>query len=164
MGAVLQMARLARAWRLWLAAALLAGLGVSLASAPASPSGTAARAAADMRAGRAFVLVVVDAGDRRLAASEAYGDAHAYLRSFVERSRGEPPVHQLTPAAVRTLLPKWPRSLRNATLFAQPQGRGLLHRGLVLEPAVYAIGKDFIERDTLAAEAGSHGLEPFEWK
>ena len=143
-----------------------AGLASASAGALTSP-GVAASATdgptVDMQAARAFVLVVVGADDH-LKRSEAYGDWQSHLQSFIARRRGGLPVHQVTPARARMLLPTWPREVRNATLFAHPQGRGLLHRGLVLEPQVYLIGKAFAEGGLLAPEAASFGLELFNWK
>jgi hypothetical protein len=133
--------------------ALAFAAGLASASAPCG-------AEADMQAAHAFVLVVIDKGDR-IKRSEAYGDWKSYLQSFIERRRGELPVHQVTPEQARLLLANWPRGLRSATLFANPQGKGLLHRGLVLEPKVYQIGKAFAERDAMTPEAASFGLEPF---
>ena len=108
-----------------------------------------------------MVLVVVDTADRKLQASEAYGDWQTYLKTFVERNRGALPVHQVTPDRARALLPQWPRGARNGTLFLNARGQGLLHRGLVLEPQTYVIGKDYAQGGNMLPETPSYGLEAF---
>ncbi|MDM0114744.1 hypothetical protein QTI66_21505 [Variovorax sp. J22R133] len=134
----------------------------SLVSSPVSSVAAGASPEADLRAHRAFVLVVIDEADGKLKSSEAYGDWQSYLQSFAKR-RGDLPVHQVSPERARKLLPAWPRDLRNATLFANPQRRGLLHRGLVLEPQVYLLGKAFAEGGPVPADATRFGLEVFGW-
>jgi len=143
-----------RAYAACLALGLAAGL------APAAAATTACGPEADLRAARPFVLVVAAGGDG-LKRSEAYGDWQSYLQSFIEQRRGDLAVHQVTAARARKLLRNWPSGLQNATLFANPQGKGLLHRGLVLEPEVYRIGKAFAEGGPPAPEAASFGLHPF---
>jgi hypothetical protein len=141
--------------------------GVDQGSQPQTIASAVTTPEADLLARRAFVLVVIDGADRRLKGSEAYGDWQAYLQSFVARRRGELPVHQVSPEQARKLLPSWPSGLRNATLFVSvpsPQPRGLLHRGLVLEPQVYLIGKSFAEGGEESKQAASFGLEPFDLK
>ncbi len=155
---------------MWLAC----GLALAFAGAPAAAApgaGLAADVSAPVAAdpplqlptAQPFVLVVAD-NSARLKRSEAYGDWQAYLTSFIERRRGDLPVHQVGPEKARMLLPNWPRGLRNGTLFVNAQGKGLLHRGLVLEPKVYEIGKAFAERGPTAPEAARYGLAPFRWK
>lgn len=141
--------------------------GVDQASQTQTVASAVTTPEADLLARRAFVLVVIDGSDRRLTGSEAYGDWQAYLQSFVARRRGELPVHQVSPEQARKLLPSWPSSLHNATLFVSvpsPQPKGLLHRGLVLEPQVYLIGKAFAEGGAESKQATSFGLEPFDLK
>ena len=111
-----------------------------------------------------MVLVVIDTADRKLQASEAYGDWQTYLQTFVESNRGALPVHQVTPDRVRALLPQWPRNARNGTLFLNAQGQGLLHRGLVLEPQTYVIGKGFAQGGSMVPESANYGLEAFKRK
>lgn len=130
---------------------------------PAAVAQADAGMKADLQSPHGFMLVVVDLGEG-LEHSEAYGDWQWYLQSFIERRRGELPVHRITPQQSRALLPNWPSGLRSATLFANPHGSGLLHRGLVLEPMVYQIGKQFAEYGVVAPESASFGLEPFSWK
>lgn len=145
--------------------AYLAGLALALACGLASAAAVkpACGPEADLRAARPFVLVVAASGDG-LKRSEAYGDWQWYLQSFIERRRGGLAVHQVTAARARKLLKNWPDGLQHATLFANRRGKGLLHRGLVLEPEVYRIGKAFAEDGAPAPEAASFGLEPFELK
>lgn len=160
-----------RGWLAGLVCTLLLGLTAAWASgSAATPTApTASRPVPGLqegvlRSGRPFVLVVSDGRDRRLQRSEAYGDWQAYLQSFVERRRGDLTVHHASPEQAQRLLAKWPPDLRNATLFAHPNGTGLLHRGLVLEPEVYTIGKTFAEEGVSSGRAADHGLESFNWK
>jgi uncharacterized protein (DUF1501 family) len=153
----------ALARRAYLAYAAYFALGLAAGLAPAAAAAPACGPEADLRAARPFVLVVA-AGGEGLKRSEAYGDWQWYLQSFIERRRGGLAVHQVTAARARKLLKNWPAGLQNATLFANPRGKGLLHRGLVLEPEVYQIGKAFAEDGPPAPEAASFGLEPFELK
>lgn len=153
--------RVLRTWLCGFSLAFVAALALASSDTTAS---AVCKLQDDMRADRAFVLVVVDNADRKLKSSEAYGDWQSYLQSFIKRGRGELPVHEVTPEQVRKVLTKWPRGLRNGTLFATPKGHGLLHRGLVLEPQIYLIGKAWAEGGSAAPEAASYGLEPFTWK
>lgn len=143
------------AWMLACMPGLVAASGASGASGDATP----ADAAADLRAGRAFVAVVIDQRDPRLLASEAYADWHAYFRRFAASGRGALPVYKLSPKRALLQLPALGKRVRNATVFVDVRGRGLLHEGLVLEPQVYAIGRAFAETGEVAAEARNAGLE-----
>ncbi len=138
--------------------ALLLMLGLARASAATAPAGMQADPAADLRAGRPFVVVVVDQGDQRLVGSEAYADWQSYHRRFVASARGTLPVYTLAPARARLLLPALGRQIRRATVFVDAQGRGLVHDGLVLEPVVYAIGRDFAQTGVIAPRARDAGL------
>jgi hypothetical protein len=114
--------------------------------------------AADLRAGRPFVAVLVDQKDPGLLASEAYADWHAYYERFVASGHGAVPVYTLTPASGHAQLPKLGTATGNATVFVDAQGRGLFHDGLVLEPEVYVIGRNFAERGEISPQAEAYGL------
>ncbi len=135
--------------------ALLLLLGLARASGAAVPTD----APADLQAGRPFVAVVVDQRDRRLVASEAYADWQAYHRRFVASVRGSLPVYTLAPARARQQLPALGKQVRNATVFVDALGRGLVHEGLVLEPLVYEIGRAFAHTGEIAPQARDAGLQ-----
>ena len=141
--------------------ALLTFLLVLLASvvqACASGAETTGSPAGDLRAGRPFVLVVIDQADKALQASEAYGDWHGYYERFVASGHGGVPVYTLSPERAQAVVPGLGASAGSATVFVDASGRGLVHDGLVLEPQVYVIGRAFAERGEVAAQARDYGL------
>lgn len=148
----------------WLA--VLAWLLLTWLAVPARAEGGAVAAdlAAEVRAGRAFVAVLIDSDDRRLRASEAYADWQAYLQPFVREGRGALPVFTLKPRQARQQLKALSRRQGNGTLFVNAQGQALLHDGLVLEPQVYLIGRAFAEGGAATPEAASYGLKPLALK
>ncbi len=133
---------------------LLAGIGQACASDP----GTKASPAADLRAGRPFVLVVIDQSDKALLASEAYGDWHGYYQQFASSGHGAVPVYTLSPKLARASVPALGAGAGNATAFVDASGRALVHDGLVLEPQVYVIGRAFAEKGEVAPRAEDYGL------
>lgn len=134
---------------------LLAGVGQASASGLTKPT-----PATELRAGRPFVLVVIDDADKALVASEAYGDWHAGYERFVASGHGALPVYTLAPRLARASLPALGASAANATVFVDAAGRGLMHEGLVLEPRVYVIGRAFAETGEVAPQAQDYGLRP----
>lgn len=144
------------------------------ACAPLAPAGGAAAQAppaaatgiaADLHRGRAFVAVLVDQTNQRLLASEAYGDWHSYYQQFSRRALGQQlTVHTVSPDEGRAQLPALPRDTVNATVFVDAAGRALLHRGLVLEPQVYELGRAFLAGTPPNHEMRSYGLLPLTLK
>ena len=140
-----------------LAAAFASGTPQATVSAP-SAGVAEAGVQRNLRAGQAFVAVLIDQQNKTLLASEAYADWHAYFTQFRDRIQGRYKVHTLSPARGRTLLRHLGKTLVNATLFVNTSGHALVHKGLVLEPQVYVLGTAFIETGALTPEAASYGL------
>lgn len=140
-----------------LAAAFASVTPLVMASAP-SAAVAEADMQRDLKAGHAFVAVLIDQKNKTLLASEAYADWHAYFTQFRDRIQGRFKVHTLSPARGRTLLRHLGKTLVNATLFVNTSGHALVHKGLVLEPQVYVLGTAFIETGALTPEATSYGL------
>ena len=148
--------RAALAW-----AALACFFAPLTAAAAAPPNGAAAAEAGirhDLKAGRAFVAVLIEQKSKKLLASEAYADWQAYFAPFQQGAQGRFHVHTLPPARGRALLRHLGKRTGNATVFVNARGRALLHPGLVLEPQVYELGTAFIERGEVAPEAASYGM------
>jgi hypothetical protein len=144
---------------LWACAPLQATTG------SATPAGAAGPITTDLQRGHAFVAVLIDQSSPRLLASEAYGDWHSYYQQFSRRAQAQQlAVHTVEPAAGRAQLPALPRDTVNATLFVDASGRALLHRGLVLEPQVYVLGRAFIAGQALNDEMRAYGLLPLTLK
>ena len=144
-----------------LAAAFASVTPLVMASAP-SAAVAEADMQRDLKAGHAFVAVLIDQKNKTLLASEAYADWHAYFTQFRDRIQGRYKVHTLSPARGRTLLRHLGKTLVNATLFVNTSGHALVHKGLVLEPQVYVLGTAFIETGALTPEAASYGLVEIE--
>lgn len=128
-----------------------------MASAP-SAAGAEADMQRDLKAGHAFVAVLIDQKNKTLLASEAYADWHAYFTQFRDRIQGRFKVHTLSPARGITLLRHLGKTLVNTTLFVNTSGHALVHKGLVLEPQVYVLGTAFIETGAVTPEAATYGL------
>lgn len=144
-----------------LAAAFASVTPLVMASAP-SAAVAEADMQRDLKAGHAFVAVLIDQKNKTLLASEAYADWHAYFTQFRDRIQGRYKVHTLSPARGKTLLRHLGKTLVNATLFVNTSGHALVHKGLVLEPQVYVLGTAFIETGALTPEAASYGLVEIE--
>lgn len=145
---------------LWLACCGLLATSQPACAAEASGAAPSSSAASDLRAGRAFVAVLIDGTDKRLLASEAYADWHAYYTQFAEHGHGQTPVYTLSPERGRALFARLSRTTGNASLFVNACGQALLHDGLVLEPQVYDIGRAFAEGAAITPQAKAYGLTP----
>ncbi len=146
-----------------LAAAFASGTPQVMASAP-SAAVAEAGLQRDLKAGQAFVAVLIDQQNKTLLAAEAYADWHAYFTQFRDRIQGRFKVYTLSPARGRPLLRHLGKSVVNATLFVNASGHALLHQGLVLEPQVYVLGTAFIETGALTPDAASYGLVEIDLK
>lgn len=103
-------------------------------------------------------VVVVVQLPVRTGSGEAYADWAEYLNDFAIREKSVRIV-KLTPRRYSELVGAPKLSGSYNTLFLRDAENALLYRGMILEPEVYAIGKDYMTSKSWAQSTRSAGLE-----
>ena len=133
--------------RMFCAAVLLTGV----AAAPVNEIRTA------LQTGHPVVLVVQGAAQAE--SSEAYGDWASYLNQFAGRAGSSVNIVKLSLQRYSELVSKPKLKGAYNTLFLRDGSRGLLYRGMILEPDVYRIGQAYMTGKPGDPPVAREGLE-----